>query len=160
MLEIESSDFTRGGYIPVEYTCEGADISPPLMWQGVPASAKSLALIIDDPDAPDPAAPQMVWAHWLVYNIPPDVDGLEASPATNGLPVGAEQGMNDWHKCTYGGPCPPVGLHRYFHKLYALDTVLTGLHNPSMAQLETAMKGHIIEQAKLVGMYKKRGQVD
>jgi len=121
-LTLISSAFSSNGSIPAKYTCEGADISPPLDWSGGPANVKSYALIVDDPDAPDPAAPKMVYVHWVVYNIPPATTSLPEDAARKGLPPGAKHGTNDWKKQTYGGPCPPIGRHRYFHKLYALDT--------------------------------------
>jgi Raf kinase inhibitor-like YbhB/YbcL family protein len=113
-------------------------------------------LIVDDPDAPDPEAPKMTWVHWVVYNIAPQTSGLLPAVEAEALPPGTEQGLNDWKRVGYGGPCPPVGRHRYFHKLYALDTVLSGLHKPTKAQVEAAMKGHIIASAELVGTYQQR----
>ena len=118
-LKIESTAFAADGEIPVRYTGEGEDLSPPLSWSGVPSSTKSLVLLVDDPDAPDPAAPKMVWVHWVLYNIPPSVTGL--SEGVKSLPVGTGEGLNDWKRTGYGGPLPPIGRHRYFHKLYALD---------------------------------------
>jgi Raf kinase inhibitor-like YbhB/YbcL family protein len=154
VLTLTSSAFTAGGMIPSLYTCEGSDLSPPLAFAGVPAGTKSLALIIDDPDAPDPQAPQRVWVHWVVYNLPPDASGLAENAATTGLPPGSAGGLNDWKKTAYGGPCPPIGRHRYFHKLYALDTRLD-LDRPTKAGLEAAMKGHVLGQAELIGTYQK-----
>jgi Raf kinase inhibitor-like YbhB/YbcL family protein len=112
-----------------------------------------LALIVDDPDAPDPAAPKMTWVHWVLYNLPPTVIGLPEG--IKALPAGAKEGVNDWKRTGYGGPCPPVGRHRYFHKLYALDAMLPDLNRPTKAKLEQAMKGHIIGEAQLVGTYQK-----
>ena len=157
VLKLTSSAFADGGEIPARYTCEGEDIAPPLAWEGVPANARSLALIVDDPDAPDPAAPKMTWVHWVLYNIPPDAAGLPEGATLGDLPARTGEGINDWKRTGYGGPCPPIGRHRYFHKLYALDTVLTGLARPDKAALEAAMEGHIIEQAVLMGTYKKSG---
>jgi hypothetical protein len=157
-LSLSSPAFKQGGGIPALHTCEGADVSPPLEWQGVPAAARSLALIVDDPDAPDPRAPKMAWVHWLVYDLPPTASGLAQGAAGVGLPGGARQGLNDWKRAGYGGPCPPIGRHRYFHKLYALDIVLGDLRTPTKAQLEAAMQGHVLERAELVGTYlKSRG---
>ena len=153
-FKLASAAFTQDGEIPAKYTCEGEDVSPPLAWSGVPANAKSLALIVDDPDAPDPAAPKMTWVHWVVYNIPLAPTGL--LEASKKLPAGALDGLNDWDRTGYGGPCPPIGRHRYFHKLYALDTVLPDLRKPTKAKLEAAMKGHVIAEARLVGTYRKR----
>ena len=154
-LTIASSAFTSNGSIPSLYTCEGKDISPPLAWSGALAETKSFALIVDDPDAPDPAAPKRTWVHWVLYNIPVTAPGLSEGVKPTALPAGTRAGLNDWGRSAYGGPCPPVGRHRYFHKLYALDTVLPDLKPPNKASLEQAMKGHILAQATLVGTYQK-----
>lgn len=154
-LVLTSSAFHHHGEIPRPYTCDGEDRSPPLVWSGVPANAKSLALIVDDPDAPDPAAPRMVWVHWVLYNLPPDVAGLPEGVVPRDLPEGARQGVNDWKRVGYGGPCPPIGRHRYFHKLYALDTVLPDLGAPTKAKLSKAMQGHILAEAELIGTYQR-----
>jgi Raf kinase inhibitor-like YbhB/YbcL family protein len=151
---LTSAAFVHQGAIPAKHTCEGADISPPLGWTNLPPGTKSLALIVDDPDAPDPAAPKMTWVHWVLYNIPPTTDALLEGATV--LPAGTQLGLNDWRRTGYGGPCPPIGRHRYFHKLYALDLVLPDLGRPTKATLEKAMKGHIIGQAELVGTYQKR----
>jgi Raf kinase inhibitor-like YbhB/YbcL family protein len=156
-LSITSPAFGHGGPIPTEYTCEGRDISPELDWSGVPDATRSLVLIVDDPDAPDPNAPKMTWVHWLMYNIPPDVTMLGKGVAAGDLPTGVLHGLNDWKRTGYGGPCPPIGRHRYFHKLYALDTVLPDLKRPTKDALEQAMAGHILGQAELVGTYIKGG---
>lgn len=150
---LSSAAFAHQGAIPSKYSCEGADLSPLLSWNGLPPDTKSLALIVDDPDAPDPAAPKMTWVHWVIYNVPPTAPGLPEGASA--LPAGTLQGMNDWHRTGYGGPCPPIGRHRYFHKLYALDTVLPDLGRPTKVILEKAMKGHILGQAELVGTYQK-----
>jgi Raf kinase inhibitor-like YbhB/YbcL family protein len=154
-LSLTSPAFDAGGNIPATHTCDGSDISPPLTWSGVPASAKSLALIIDDPDAPDPAAPKRTWVHWVLYNIPPNLSGFPQGAGLHNLPEGIRAGTNDWRKNDYGGPCPPIGRHRYFHKLFALDTVLPNLGKPTKAQLEKAMEDHIIEEAVLIGLYQR-----
>ncbi len=154
-LKIESRAFSGEGRIPKKFTCEGQDLSPPLEWSGVPADARSLVLIVDDPDAPDPKAPRMTWVHWVLYNIPAEADGLAEGIAPQALPAGTREGLNDWKRTGYGGPCPPVGRHRYFHKLYALDTRLAGLDAPTKAQVEAAMQGHVIARAELVGTYAK-----
>jgi len=154
-LTLLSPEFSDGDTIPIQYTCEGEDLSLPLSWEGVPEDAQGLVLIVDDPDAPDPAAPMMTWVHWVLYNIPPDAVGLPEGVVSENLPPGTEEGVNDWGKTGYGGPCPPVGRHRYFHKLYALDTILTGMNKPNKSQVEAAMKGHIIAEAELVGTYEK-----
>jgi Raf kinase inhibitor-like YbhB/YbcL family protein len=152
-MSITSSAFAHNGKIPRRSTCEGHDLSPPLSWQGIPPDAKSLVLIVDDPDAPDPAAPRMTWVHWLLYNLPVDCgslpEGLQVPPE------GALEGLNDWNRTGYGGPCPPIGRHRYFHKLYALDVRLPDLQRPDKVQLETAMRGHVIGEAQLIGTYQK-----
>jgi hypothetical protein len=155
-LAITSPVFTHGGAIPKLYTCQGKDISPALAWSGLPNGTKSVALIVDDPDAPDPAAPKRVWVHWVLYNIPPDTTGLAEAMERRKLPAGAREGRNDWDRLGYGGPCPPIGRHRYFHKLYALDVVLPDLGEPTKAVLLEAMKGHVLEQAELVGTYQKQ----
>jgi Raf kinase inhibitor-like YbhB/YbcL family protein len=152
-LAIESPAFDHGAEIPRQYTCDGDDISPPLRLSGVPAEARSLVLIVDDPDAPDPTAPKTTWVHWLLYNLPAADAELPQALRDGELPDGAQQGINDWNKAGYGGPCPPIGRHRYFHKLYALDTELTGLDNPNKQTLLTAMEGHVIEQTELIGTY-------
>jgi Raf kinase inhibitor-like YbhB/YbcL family protein len=138
-----------------KYTCEGADVSPPLAWSGVPAGTKSLALIVDDPDAPDPDAPQRVWVHWVLHGIPPTASGLAEGAAQAGLPPGTGVGVNDWERADYGGPCPPIGRHRYFHKLYALDVVPSFDKPPTKAELEAAMRDHVLAQAEVVGTYKR-----
>jgi Raf kinase inhibitor-like YbhB/YbcL family protein len=139
-MTLSSPAFQQNGHIPSKYTCEGEDISSPLTWDGVPDGAKSLVLIIDDPDAPDPKAPKMVWVHWVVYNIPPDTKSLPENAGKAGLPQGALVGLNDFKKTSYGGPCPPIGRHRYFHKLYALDNMID-LRGATKAQIERAMRG-------------------
>jgi Raf kinase inhibitor-like YbhB/YbcL family protein len=156
MLMITSPSFRHEGAIPKEYTCEGRNISPPLEFEGVPAGAKSLVLIVDDPDAPDPAAPKAPWVHWIIYNLPPSTTGLTAGTAQ--LPPGSEQGLNDWKKIGYGGPCPPKGRHRYVHKLYALDRLLEGVKRPTKLELEPFMQGHVLATAELVGTYQKQGK--
>jgi len=152
-MRLTSTAFNNQSAIPAIYTCEGKDISPPLAWSDLPAGAKSLALIVDDPDAPDPAAPKMIWVHWILYNLPATNDGL--LEGVKALPTGTKEGVNDWKRTGYGGPCPPIGRHRYFHKLYALDTVLPDLKQPTKGKLEGAMKGHIIGEAQLMGTYQK-----
>lgn len=154
-LSINSSAFGHQTGIPRQYTCQGQDLSPPLSWSNIPEQAKSLALIVDDPDAPDPAAPKMTWVHWVLYNLPFTSKGLSENIATLALPAGTLEGKNDWLQTGYRGPCPPIGKHRYFFKLYALDIALPDLHTPSKAQLEKAMAGHIIGQAELIGTFQK-----
>lgn len=154
-INLRSSAFGHLADIPRQFTCEGADTSPPIGWDNLPPNAKSLALIVDDPDAPDPAAPKLTWVHWVLYNMPPTIDGLPENITAQGLPPGTLQGINDWRQTGYRGPCPPIGKHRYFFKLYALDTTLPNLNAPSKIQLEQAMAGHIIGRAELIGMYQK-----
>jgi Raf kinase inhibitor-like YbhB/YbcL family protein len=156
-LTITSPAFSANGSIPQKYTCEGPDLSPPLAWSGAPDKTTTFALIVDDPDAPDPAKPKMVYVHWVVYNIPAGTAKLAENPAKTGLPGGAKHGTNDWKKQSWGGPCPPIGRHRYFFKLYALDTELKGLKNPMKADLEKAMQGHVLGTAQLIGTYQKTG---
>jgi hypothetical protein len=153
-MRLSSAAFPDQGAIPARYTCEGQDVSPPLAWSGVPPGSESLVLIVDDPDAPDPAAPKITWVHWLLYNLPPATDELAEDLQT--LPPGTLQGRNDWRRTGYGGPCPPIGSHRYFHKLYALDCVLPDLGRPTKAQLEGAMQGHVLAKAELIGTYRKK----
>ena len=155
-LAISSTAFGQGGAIPAAHTCEGKDASPPLAFTGVPAGAKSLALVVDDPDAPDPKAPRMTWVHWVLHDLPPAATGL--AEGVRQLPAGTREGLNDWKRTGYGGPCPPIGRHRYFFKLYALDAMLGDLGTPTKAKLEAAMKGHVLAQAELVGTYQKRGR--
>jgi hypothetical protein len=155
-LALRSPSFTHEGEIPALYTCEGRDISPALAWSGLPEGTKSLALIVDDPDAPDPRAPRMTWVHWVLYNVPAGEPGLQEAVTSAQLAAGTREGLNDWKRTGYGGPCPPIGRHRYFHKLYALDTVLTDLGTPSKPQLEKAMEGHVLARAELIGTYQKQ----
>ena len=158
-MSITSPSFTQEREIPARYTCDGLNISPSITWVGVPSGAKSIALIVDDPDAPDPSAPKMTWVHWLLYNIPASATGLleggAEGRADKNLPSGTLQGVNDWHLSSYGGPCPPIGSHRYYFKLYALDRLLPDLRKPSKATLEKAMQGHLLEQSSLIGLYRR-----
>ena len=154
-LILTSTAFTHGGIIPRRHTCAGEDISPDLAWSGVPADTQSLVLLIDDPDAPDPQAPRTVWDHWVLYNLPPDAVGLPAGIQPADLPPGARQGLNSWGRTGYGGPCPPIGRHRYFHLLYALDCQLPDLGEPHKNRLLAAMDEHILARAELVGTYQK-----
>jgi Raf kinase inhibitor-like YbhB/YbcL family protein len=153
---LTSSGFATQSAIPARYTCEGGDTSPALAWSHAPTGTKSYALIVEDPDAPDPAAPQTTWVHWVVYDIPAKVSSL-AEGAAHSMPAGSRDGANDWQRPGYGGPCPPIGRHRYFHKLYALDLVLPDLDTPDKAKLEAAMQGHVLAKAELMGTYQKAG---
>lgn len=137
------------------FTCDGDDRSPPLDFAGVPPEAESLVLIVDDPDAPDPSAPRMVFVHWVLYDLPPGTRGLPEGIARGALPAGTQEGVNDWHRTGYGGPCPPIGRHRYFHKLYALDCVLGDRGALRKSDLLAAMQGHVLEEAALVGTYER-----
>jgi Raf kinase inhibitor-like YbhB/YbcL family protein len=154
-LKLSSPAFSDGGNIPIQYTCQGGDASPPLHWDGTPEETESFVLIVDDPDAPDPNAPKMVWVHWVVVNLPASVNNLPENASKNGLPSGVVVGINDAKELSYHGPCPPIGEHRYFHKLYALDTMLTFAAPPTKRQVMQAMKGHILAEAQLVGVYRK-----
>lgn len=150
-LQLSSEAFAHGGTIPVRYTCEGKDISPPLAWSGVPNATRSLALIVSDPDAP-----RGTWYHWLIYDIPPTLSGLsEDTPSKVGSRA-IEPGLNSWQRIGYGGPCPPSGRHRYVFHLYALDRNLDLPREPRPAELRQAIKGHIIADAELIGTYAKR----
>jgi Raf kinase inhibitor-like YbhB/YbcL family protein len=153
-MTLDSPAFRQNDHIPSKYTCEGEDVSPPLTWEGVPNSAKSLVLIVDDPDAPDPKPPKIVWVHWVVYNIPPGTKSLPENAGKARLPQGVVLGLNDFKKTEYGGPCPPIGRHRYFHKLYALDITLD-LRGATKSQIERAMRGHVLANAELIGTYQK-----
>ena len=151
-LKLTSTAFSHLAPIPVLHTCDGPDLSPVLNWTGVPPGAKSLALVVYDPDAPDPAAPKMTWVHWVVYNLPVDAAGLPQGVA-DALPAGTREGLNDWHRTGYSGPCPPMGRHRYFFKLYALDAVLPDLGRPTRTALEKAMGSHVLADTELIGTY-------
>lgn len=154
-MELSSTAFSNSGDIPSRFTCEGQDTSPPLAWSGLPQGTQSLALIVDDPDAPDPAHPQRTWVHWVLYDIPPSAEGLPEGGKP--LPEGTRDGLNDWKRTGWGGPCPPIGRHRYFFKLYALDQKLSDRLTLTKAALEKAMQGHVLAQAQLLGTYQKRG---
>ncbi len=155
-FSLTSSAFENGAEIPSVHTCEGMDTSPQLAWTDPPAGTKSLALIVDDPDAPDPKAPRMTWVHWVLYDLPPASAGLPGAVASRDLPRGTREGLNDWKRTGYGGPCPPIGRHRYFFKLYALDAVLPDLGSPTKAMLEKTIEGHVLARAEIMGTYKKR----
>ena len=157
-LTLSSPSFSQNGEIPTQYTCEGPDAAPALSWGGAPTGTKSLALIVDDPDAPDPKAPKMVFVHWVLYNLPADSKGLPEGVTRERLPPGTREGTTDYGKTGWGGPCPPIGRHRYFFKLYALNTVLPELKPANKAALDMAMEGHILAKAELVGTYQKKGQ--
>ena len=153
-LAVTSSAFQHGGSIPARYTCEGQDVSPPLTWSGAPANTKTFALIVDDPDAPDPARPQRVYVHWVVYCIPATATSLKENASKSGMPKGAVQGKNDFHKLGFGGPCPPPGpAHRYFFKLYALAAPVELKPGASKGDIEQAISGRVLASAQLMGTY-------
>ena len=156
-LSLTSTTFEHLGEIPTRCTCEGKNLAPALAWSGLPAGAKSLALIVDDPDAPDPAAPRMTYVHWVVYNIPTTCTGLSEGVVSADLPAGTREGLNDYKRTGYGGPCPPIGRHRYFHKLFVLDTMLPDLGQATKSTLVDAMAGHELGHAELMGTYQKKG---
>jgi Raf kinase inhibitor-like YbhB/YbcL family protein len=158
-LWLSSPDFTHNGSIPTRFTCEGDDISPALEWHDPPPGTESFAVIVDDPDAPDPDHPQRTWVHWVLYDIPASARALPQDAGMATLPPGTRSGLNDWKRADYGGPCPPIGRHRYFFKLYALDCVLPDLHEPTKAKLERAMEGHVVEKAEILGTYMKAAGV-
>lgn len=147
-MQLTSSAFDHFGEIPSRHTCQGDDLSPPLAWSGAPGGTRSLVLIVDDPDAPNPAAPKRVWVHWLVYNLPAKATGLAEGAS---LPAEARTGRNDSHGTGWDSICPPIGRHRYFFRLYALDTELPDLRSPTRATLEKAMEGHVLAHAELMG---------
>ncbi len=150
-MRLTSTAFRDGGELPAKYTCDGANVSPPLAWSDAPPATRSFALVVDDPDAPDPAAPRRTWVHWVLADLPADSTGLPE----NARKVRGHVGVNDWNDRGWGGPAPPIGRHRYFFKLYALDREL-GLDHPTKAELERAMAGHVLAEAKMIGTYKKR----
>jgi Raf kinase inhibitor-like YbhB/YbcL family protein len=151
-MKLTSSAFAEGGMIPAKYTCDGNDFSPPLAWSDVPAGAKTLALIADDPDAP-----AGTWVHWVAFNLPPGPGGLpEGIRAEKQLTGGGSQGTNSWPRIGYGGPCPPAGTHRYFFKLYALDSTLSLGNNATAKDLQAAMKGHVLAEAQTMGRYQRK----
>ena len=154
-MKLTSEAFAHNEEIPRRFTCDGRDASPPLAWSDLPEGTKSLALIVDDPDAPDPKAPKRTWVHWVLYNIPAGAGSLPEAVKTEELPSGTVVGLNDWERKDYGGPCPPIGSHRYFHKLYALDTELPEVSPPSKANLLEAMEGHVLGSAELIGTYER-----
>jgi len=154
-FKLTSPSFSHQNLIPAQYTCDGKDHSPELIWTGTPENTQSLVLIVDDPDAPDPQAPKMTWVHWILYNIPSDINRLPEQLTTDKLPAGTLEGINDWGRVGYGGPCPPIGTHRYFHKLYALDMLLPDLNKPTKVVLEQAMQSHIIARIELIGLYRR-----
>jgi len=154
-LTLTSSAFDSGAEIPSRFTCEGGGVSPPLAWTGAPQGTRSFVLIVDDPDAPDPRAPRTDWVHWVLYDLPSSVTALAEGAAEKGLPPGTHVGLNDSGRADYGPPCPPIGRHRYIHRLYALDVELPVLGLGKRPQVEHAMQGHVLAKAELVGTYRK-----
>jgi Raf kinase inhibitor-like YbhB/YbcL family protein len=155
-FKLTSTGFDPQAEMPLKYTADGPNVSPPLAWSGAPEQAKTFALVIDDPDAPDPAAPRTRWVHWVLYNLPPAATSLPEAVSRQQLPAGTREGRNDWNSTGYRGPAPPIGRHRYVHTVYALDVVLPDLHDPTRAELEKAMAGHILAKAELVATYARR----
>jgi len=156
-LQISSPAFANMAGIPARHTCEGDDVSPALVWSGAPPGTASFVLIVDDPDAPDPAAPKRTWVHWVIHDLPADSTGLSEAIRPKSLPAGSREGLNDWNRTGWGGPCPPIGRHRYFFKLYALDVLLGDLGPARKHTVEQAMDGHVIASAQLIGTYEKHG---
>ncbi len=154
-MKLTSTAFAHEASMPSRFTCDGTNISPPLAWSGAPAGTKSFALVVTDPDAPDPKAPKMTWVHWVVYNLPADAAGLREAIPSKELPAGTLDGTSDFGETGYGGPCPPVGRHRYIHTLYALDAVLADLGKPTRAKLLGAMQSHVLATAELIGTYQR-----
>ena len=151
---LTSTAFDHEGSIPAAYTCEGSDAVPALAWGELPEGTQALTLIVDDPDAPDPAAPQMTWVHWVLYDLPATAPGI---PEGGALPEGTREGLNDWKRTGWGGPCPPIGRHRYLFKLYALSAPLGDLGQPDKAAVEAAMAGKVLGEVALIGTYEKAG---
>ena len=156
MMRIASAAFSNEGEIPTKHTCEGEDVSPTLEWSSVPEGTRSFALIVDDPDAPDPDAPKLTWVHWVLFNLPAHCRGLPEGIASEALPDGTCEGVNDWKRTGWGGPCPPIGRHRYFFRLYALDCRLKSAGTMTRKQLDRAMEGHVLAEATLMGTYEKK----
>lgn len=154
-LNLRSVSFEHNTAMPARYTCEGDNISPPLSWSAPPPGTKSLVLIVDDPDAPDPEAPKMTWVHWVLYNLPPVAGSLPAGVTEVELPAGTLVGINDRKNVGYNGPCPPIGTHRYFHKLYAVDIVLPDLHAPTKAEVLARIEGHVLAHEEVIGLYRR-----
>jgi Raf kinase inhibitor-like YbhB/YbcL family protein len=151
-IQLTSSAFESGGWIPSKYTCDGEDISPPLEWSGTPEGTRSFALIVDDPDAP-----VGTWDHWVLYNLPAESNALEEGISkTAKSSAGGLRGLNSWRQLGYGGPCPPTGTHRYFFRLYALDAMLDLTFGAAKAQLTAAMAGHVLAQTELMGLYRRQ----
>ena len=159
MLILTSPAFADQGALPARYTCDGDDVSPPLQWSGAPAGTRSFVLIIDDPDAPDPAAPRRIWVHWVLYNLPASLKGIPQGASAASIGTGVRTALNDSNEPGYGSPCPPIGRHRYFHRLFALDTELPDLGpRAKRADVDKAMAGHVLAESSLMGTYERRGR--
>lgn len=148
-MHLSSPAFEHNALMPSRFTCDGFDVSPPLLIGDAPADTVSFVLLVDDPDAPDPAAPKMVWDHWVLWNIDPATSEI----AEGSIPSGAVQGTNSWGRTDYGGPCPPIGIHRYFFKLIALDTTLSLAPSATKADVEASIEGHVLARTELIGTY-------
>lgn len=158
MFRLSSTAFGPNGQIPARYTCDGQDLSPPLAWESVPSGSQSFALLVDDPDAPDPAAPRRVWVHWILYNLPATLPSLPEGAGNRSPKEGALEGLNDANRHGYQGPCPPIGRHRYFFRLFALDTALPDLGAQARRRdLEAALQGHVLGSTSLMGTYARPG---
>lgn len=153
MFSLTSKAFTQGGSIPVRFTCDGTGVSPPLSWAGLPPGTQSLVLVVTDPDAPNPEAPRMTWVHWIIFDLPPIAGGVTEGEKL--WPPGVYQGLNSWKRIGYGGPCPPIGRHHYFFRLYALARVLSFATPPNRERMLEAMRGHVLAKATLVGTYRR-----
>jgi Raf kinase inhibitor-like YbhB/YbcL family protein len=154
-ISVTSAAFEHNAAIAAKFTCQGGDTSPAISWSKLPEGTKSVALIVDDPDAPDPKDPKMTWVHWVLYNLPAADTTLAEGLVAAKLPAGTLEGKNDWKKTGYGGPCPPIGRHRCFHKVYALDVMLADLDQPTKPELLKAMNGHVLARGELIGTYEK-----
>lgn len=151
-IKVESAAFEHGARIPARFTCDGDDTSPPIRWSGLPAGTQSLVLISDDPDAP-----VGTWDHWVIFNIPGNSNGLdEGVPRVGELSDGSRQGRNSWRRLGYGGPCPPSGTHRYYFRLFALDSALKLEAGSDKKQVQQAMQGHILAEGELLGLYSRK----
>lgn len=157
-IRLTSQSFADGEAIPKQFTCEGTGVSPSLHWSDLPGGTRSVALIVDDPDAPDPEAPQRTFVHWVLYDIPASATGVPIDGHTDSFPVGTRVGRNDGGRSGWHPPCPPIGRHRYFFKVYALDRQLGALADPTKASLEKAMEGHILGRGQLIGTYEKHAR--
>jgi len=155
-FSLRSASFEHEAAIPAKHTCQGVDTAPPLAWSDAPAGAASFALIVDDPDAPDPRAPKTTWVHWVLYNLAAATSALPEGAKTADLPAETLEGVNDFGTTGYRGPCPPIGRHRYFFKLYALDATLPWKPGVTKDEAEKMMQGHVLAEASLMGTYGRK----